>query len=92
VTGPNTGRPRAPHRRDAADLDRELEVERLRAELAEERARRIAAEDALAELRDQTLDEALRASRLRDLSAITSVPTPQLRIQRRTPLRGNWLQ
>jgi hypothetical protein len=92
MTGPNTGRPRAPHRREAADLDREIEVERLRAELAEERARRIAAEDALAEQREQTLDEALRASRLRDLSGITSVPTPQLRIQRRTPLRGNWLQ
>jgi hypothetical protein len=67
-------------------------VERLRAELAEERAARIAAEAALDELREQVLDEARWASRLPDLSNVTSVPTPQLRIQRRTPLRGNWLQ
>ena len=90
MSGPNTGRPTTPLHRE--DREHEVEVERLRAELAEERAARIAAEAALDELREQLLDEARWASRLRDLSDVTSVPTPQLRLQRRTPLRGNWLQ
>ena len=101
--GPDTGRWRIPiselvaagcsldlaarERPEVRHGDANIEIERLRAELAEERSRRIAAET-LAEERGQALDEARRALRG---EARGDSRTGQLGIQKRSGLRGNWL-
>jgi hypothetical protein len=66
------------------------EIERLRAELADERERRIAAE-ALAEERGEALASARKAARFRN-NAAPPAPTQEISLRQRTVLRGNWLQ
>jgi hypothetical protein len=101
--GPDTGRWRIPiselvsagfsldlaalERPEVRHGDANIEIERLRAELAEERSRRIAAET-LAEERGQGLDEAQHALR-REGNGDSR--TGQVRIWKRSGLRGNWL-
>ena len=66
------------------------EIERLRAELAAERERRMAAE-ALADERGEALASARKAARFRNNSA-PPAPTQEISLRQRTVLRGNWLQ
>jgi hypothetical protein len=85
-----TGDHEADHDARSFGEDLTAEIDRLRAELADERKRRIAAE-ALVKEQEQALESARRAARYRSVAA-PSVPAPEISIRRRTLLRGNWLQ
>jgi len=79
----------APDRNEASVVERESELERLRAELTLERERRIAAE-VFAEKLVRAVEELERTSRVRELPGMP--PPRPMPVQRRIPLRGNWLQ